>query len=197
MLLSSAQFEREVTSERIRDKIAASKKKGLWMGGPVPLGYEVRDRKLVVHEGEADLVRHIMRRYLALGSVRELIDELRRDGHRTKRQVRTSGPHRGGAPFRRGTLYHLLANRIYRGEIVHKGRNTSGRASCHCTEGPLGCGAGATRQPRAWHDQQERANRPILVGRHPVRWAWPAHDVEPSCQRRTAVPLLRHSRSIG
>ena len=121
VLLSFAQFEREVTGERIRDKIAASKRKGLWMGGPVPLGYEVIDRKLVVHKQEAKLVRHIMQRYVDLGSVNALIAELDRDGHRTKVQLRTSGPHRGGCPFRRGTLYHLLSNRIYLGEIVHKG----------------------------------------------------------------------------
>ena len=120
MLLSFAQFEREVTGERIRDKIAASKKKGLWMGGPVPLGYEVRERKLVVSEQEAEQVRHMMHRYLALGSVPALAEELNLEGYRTKVQRRTSGPHRGGCIFRRGTLYHLLSNRIYRGYIVHK-----------------------------------------------------------------------------
>ena len=121
MLLSFAQFEREVTGERIRDKIAASKKKGIWMGGPVPLGYEVRDRKLMVHEREAEQVRHIMRRYLALGSVPALVEELNRDGYTTKVQRRSSGPHKGGSVYRRGTLYHLLSNRIYRGFIVHQG----------------------------------------------------------------------------
>jgi site-specific DNA recombinase len=120
MLLSFAQFEREVTGERIRDKIAASKKRGLWMGGPVPLGYEVRDRKLVVIETEAEQVRHIMLRYLELGNVPALAAELEREGYRTKVQQRASGPHRGGCIFRRGTLYHLLSNRIYRGLIVHK-----------------------------------------------------------------------------
>lgn len=122
MLLSFAQFEREVTGERIRDKIAASKKKGIWMGGPVPLGYGVRDRKLVVDEGEAEQVRHIMLRYLALKSVPALAEELNREGYRTKIQHRASGPHRGGCIYRRGTLYHLLANRLYRGFIVHKGK---------------------------------------------------------------------------
>jgi site-specific DNA recombinase len=121
VLLSFAQFEREVTGERIRDKIAASKKKGLWMGGPVPLGYEVQDRKLVVHESEAKLVRHIMQRYLEVGSVRDLIDVLAREGARTKVQVRTSTGHRGGVPFARGGLFHLLKNRIYRAFIIHKG----------------------------------------------------------------------------
>lgn len=122
MLLSFAQFEREVTGERIRDKIAASKKKGMWMGGPVPIGYEVRDRKLVAKPDEAEQVRHIMQRYLALGSVPALAEELNEQGYRTKVQQRTSGPHRGGSIYRRGTLYHLLSNRIYSGMIVHKGK---------------------------------------------------------------------------
>jgi site-specific DNA recombinase len=126
MLLSFAQFEREVTGERIRDKIAASKKKGMWMGGTVPLGYDVENRRLVVNETEAELVRHICQRYLELGSVVELAEDLNRDGYRTKLQHRASGPHRGGCIFRRGTLYHLLANRIYRGMIVHKGEAHDG-----------------------------------------------------------------------
>ena len=121
MLLSFAQFEREVTGERIRDKIAASKRKGIWMGGPVPLGYDVVERKLIVNKREADLVRHIMQRYLALGSVRELVTELAANGHRTKLQVRASRANRGGCTFQRGTLYHLLSNKIYLGKIVHKG----------------------------------------------------------------------------
>ncbi len=121
MLLSFAQFEREVTGERIRDKIAASKRKGIWMGGPVPLGYDLVERKLVVNRREAELVHHIMKRYLALGSVRELVTELSAEGHRTKLQVRTSTANRGDRTFQRGTLYHLLSNQIYRGKIVHKG----------------------------------------------------------------------------
>lgn len=121
MLLSFAQFEREVTGERIRDKIAASKRKGIWMGGPVPLGYVVRDRKLIIEPKEAEQVGHIMRRYLVLGSVKALVEELNAEGYRTKVQNRTSGPHRGGCLYQRGTLYHLLSNRIYRGDIVHKG----------------------------------------------------------------------------
>ncbi len=126
MLLSFAQFEREVTGERIRDKIAASKRKGIWMGGQVPLGYRVRNRKLVVVPEEAAQVRHIMERYLALGSVPALATELYRDGYRTKVQKGASGPHRGGCEYRRGTLYHLLSNRIYRGMIVHRGEAFEG-----------------------------------------------------------------------
>jgi DNA invertase Pin-like site-specific DNA recombinase len=122
VLLSFAQFEREVTGERIRDKIAASKKKGLWMGGPVPLGYQVIERKLVPVPAEAERVREIMRRYIASISANQLIAELEVEGIRTKIQHRASGPHRGGIPFRRGSLFHLLANPIYRGRIVHKGK---------------------------------------------------------------------------
>lgn len=129
MLLSFAQFEREVTGERIRDKIAASKRKGLWMGGPVPLGYSIEARKLVVDQAEADLVRHIYQRYLDLASAVELADELNRHGYRTKVQQRTSGPHRGGCLFQRGTLYHLLRNRIYLGQMVHKGECFPGEHS--------------------------------------------------------------------
>lgn len=122
VLLSFAQFEREVTGERIRDKIAASKKKGLWMGGPVPLGYQVVERKLVPVPEEAERVRTIMRRYIASSSANEMIVELKAEGIVTKVQQRTSGPHRGGISFRRGSLFHLLKNPIYRGMIVHKGK---------------------------------------------------------------------------
>ncbi|WRH76254.1 MAG: recombinase family protein [Sphingobium sp.] len=120
MLLSFAQFEREVTGERIRDKIAASKRKGLWMGGPLPLGYDVKDRRLVINETEADLVRHIYARYLELGSVVELVDDLNAKGYKTKVKLGANGSQRGGGIFRRGMLYHLLANPIYQGNIAHK-----------------------------------------------------------------------------
>jgi len=126
VLLSFAQFEREVTGERIRDKIAASKKKGLWMGGPVPLGYQVIERKLVPVPEEAERVRTIMRRYLEVRSVPALIEILRAEGVVTKIQQRSSGPHRGGIPFARGSLFHLLKNPVYRGKIVHKGKAYDG-----------------------------------------------------------------------
>ena len=122
VLLSFAQFEREVTGERIRDKIAASKKKGIWMGGPVPLGYQVIERKLVPVPEEAERVRTIMRRYLEIWNVPRLIEILRAEGIVTKVQQRVSGPHRGGIPFARGSLFHLLKNPVYRGKIVHKGK---------------------------------------------------------------------------
>src|SRR5688500_125821 len=125
VLLSSAQFEREVTGERIRDKIAASKRKGMWMGGVVPLGYKVVGRKLVIEPDEARTVRHIFERYVALGSGQALIEELRADGYRTReRQVgdRTLG----GVPFSRGMLFNMLSNPIYIGRIANKGETFEG-----------------------------------------------------------------------
>ena len=120
VLLSFAQFEREVTGERIRDKIAASKKKGMWMGGYPPLGYDVKDRKLVVNEAEAETVRYIFRRYQEFGSVRLLKEHLDAAGIVSKRRTAPDGRPYGGKPIARGALYHMLQNRIYRGEIVHK-----------------------------------------------------------------------------
>ncbi|MCC7252095.1 recombinase family protein [Hyphomicrobium sp.] len=121
MLLSFAQFEREIAGERIRDKIAASKAKGMWMGGNVPLGYDVKDRKLIVSGTEADTVRLIFRRYAELGSVALLRAELDRNGIMSKRREGAGGRLSGGQPFSRGALYTLLQNRIYRGEIAHQG----------------------------------------------------------------------------
>jgi DNA invertase Pin-like site-specific DNA recombinase len=126
MLLSFAQFEREVTGERIRDKIAASKKKGMWMGGVPPLGYDVKDRKLVLNDREAETVRLIYRRYAALGSVLALKDELDRAGVASKLRTNKVGRTTGGKPLARGALYLMLQNPIYRGEIVHKGNRYPG-----------------------------------------------------------------------
>jgi site-specific DNA recombinase len=120
VLLSFAQFEREVTGERIRDKFAASKKKGMWMGGMVPLGYDCVDRKLVVNRVEAEMVRAIFSNYLRLGCVRKLKDLLHRQQIRSKIRTSIAGRTAGGLPFSRGALYHLLNNRIYLGEVVHK-----------------------------------------------------------------------------
>ena len=122
VLLSFAQFEREVTGERIRDKIAASKKKGMWMGGQPALGYDVKERKLVVNEAEAETVRSIFRRYLELGTVRALRDDLAAAGVVSKRRLAADGSPYGGQRFSRGALYLMLKNPIYRGEIVHKGK---------------------------------------------------------------------------
>ena len=121
VLLSFAQFEREVAGERIRDKIAASKKKGMWMGGLPSLGYDVQNRKLVVNEEEARTVVHIFRRYVELRSVRVLQEELDAAGIRSKRRILADGTPFGGQKLSRGALYLMLQNRIYRGEITHKG----------------------------------------------------------------------------
>lgn len=127
VLLSFAQFEREVTGERIRDKVAASKKKGMWMGGPVPLGYDVKERKLVVNPAEAATVRHIFKRYLALRSGPQLVDELLDSGVRTKLRLFKDGRQFGGVPFTLGPLSHLLNNPVYVGEVRHKGTNYAGQ----------------------------------------------------------------------
>jgi site-specific DNA recombinase len=126
VLLSFAQFEREVTGERIRDKIAASKKKGMWMGGFVPLGYEARDRKLLIVEEEAAIVRELFRLYLELGTVSEVKRKVDRRGYLTKRRVLATGRITGGLPITRGHLYRLLSNPIYVGLIPHKGTNHDG-----------------------------------------------------------------------
>jgi site-specific DNA recombinase len=120
VLLSFAQFEREVTSERIRDKIAASKRKGLWVGGNLPLGYEMKDGKIAIVEEEAELVRSIFQRYLELGSVNELVRDLGERNIRTKAKRLATGAMRGGVPFGRGALYYLLGNHFYIGEVKYK-----------------------------------------------------------------------------
>jgi site-specific DNA recombinase len=121
VLLSFAQFEREVTSERIRDKIGASKRKGLWVGGVVPLGYQAKDRKITVIENEAKTVRHIFRRYLDLGSLNLLLADLRQTGIKTKLRPLSNGRTIGGIAFTRGSLAALLRNRFYIGEVRYKG----------------------------------------------------------------------------
>ena len=121
VLLSFAQFEREVAGERIRDKIATSKKKGMWMGGLPSLGYDVQNRKLAINDQEALTVRHIFRRYVELRSVRALQAELDTEGIRSKRRALADGTPYGGQKLSRGALYLMLQNRIYRGEITHKG----------------------------------------------------------------------------
>src|SRR6187455_1529110 len=121
VLLSFAQFEREVISERIRDKVAASKRKGLWVGGMVPLGYELKDGKLLIVEQEAELVRTIFRRYLKLASLNLLMADLRTRGIVTKVRTLKTGETMGGIPFTRGPLFYILRNRFYIGEVVYKG----------------------------------------------------------------------------
>src|SRR5580698_1609535 len=129
VLLSFAQFEREVTSERIRDKISASKRKGLWVGGMVPLGYESKDRKICVIEAEAERVRDIFSSYLRLGNLNLLMTDLRKRGIVSKFRTLKTRETVGGVPFTRGPLAHLLRNRFYIGEVAFKGEILKGEQS--------------------------------------------------------------------
>ena len=126
VLLSFAQFEREVTGERIRDKIAASKAKGMWMGGSVPLGYDVKDRSLVVNEAEAEQVRLLFNLYLTSKAVDEVVIQAAKAGITSKRRITQAGKASGGGKLGRGSLYRILANPIYVGEIGHKGKRHAG-----------------------------------------------------------------------
>src|SRR5258708_15267086 len=127
VILSFAQFEREVTGERIRAKMAASKKKGLWMGGRVPLGYDPKDGTVVVNSPQAETVRTLFRLYRELGTVRLLKEAADRLGLVTRQRQQSSGKMTGGQPFSRGHLYQLLSNPIYVGQVAHKSARYAGR----------------------------------------------------------------------
>jgi DNA invertase Pin-like site-specific DNA recombinase len=127
MLLSFAQFEREATAERIRDKIAASKAKGMWMGGFAPLDYRQSGRTLEIVPTHADLVRSIFRRHLELGTVKLLVEQLSAKGNKVPRRITASGRSIRGGAFGRGQLYAILSNRIYIGKIEHKGKIYQGQ----------------------------------------------------------------------
>jgi DNA invertase Pin-like site-specific DNA recombinase len=163
VLLSFAQFEREVAGERIRDKIAASRRKGMWMGGSIPLGFDVKDRELVVNEVEATTVREIFESYLRLGSVAKLQTELNQRGIVSKRWVSSTGRTWGGVRFGRGPLYWLLRNPVYVGRVSHKGQIFEGR------QAPI-------VDPDIWEKAQEllaaksagREKRKVLPGGRPL-----------------------------
>ena len=181
VLLSFAQFEREVTGERIRDKIAASKRKGMWMGGVPPLGYDVRDRRLVVNRAEATTVKHIYERYLELGSVRLLRNDLKRREIVSKVRVSKSGVRSGGRQFSRGALYELLSNPIYLGEIRHKKERHPGQHQ------PI-----VSRE--LWEKVQLRLREP---GRHASQTPRPRRRPARSrvnCSTRTASPCMCRAR---
>ena len=127
VLLSFAQFEREITGERIRDKISASKKKGMWTGGRPPLGYNIVDKKLEVNLDEAKHVQTIFETYLELGSVTDLVDSIKDKRITTKRWDSANGNKHGGKSYQRGALYHLLQNHLYRGEINYQGQIYEGQ----------------------------------------------------------------------
>lgn len=164
VLLSFAQFEREVTGERIRDKIAASKAKGMWMGGNPPLGYEVKNRSLIVNEAEAETVRFIFRRFLEVGSVHGLMRDLESRGVRTKARVGDQGDRIGGVAFNRGGLYWLLGNPLYRGLVSHKGKLYPGLHEA-IVEQELWDEAQALRARLKTKQKERHASGTLLMGR--------------------------------
>jgi len=156
MLLSFAQFEREVTAERIRDKIAASKRKGLWMGGQVPMGYDPDGRTLRVNYAEANTIRTLYDLYERLGTVRAVKDEADRLGLRSRRRTSTSGRVSGGKSFDRGHIHHILTNPVYAGRIRHREKVFEGAHP-------------AIVEPARWDTVQEQLQAGAARGRRPSR----------------------------
>src|SRR6478672_9560502 len=165
VLLSFAQFEREVTSERIRDKIGASKRKGLWVGGVVPLGYQAKDRKITVITDEAKTVDHIFRRYLDLGSLNLLLTDLRRSGVKTKLRPLSNGRTIGGIPFTRGSLAALLRNRFYIGEVRYKGEVFPGEQTAILDRALFEAVQTKLDQQRTNHAKIRQQSQSLLTGR--------------------------------
>jgi DNA invertase Pin-like site-specific DNA recombinase len=165
VLLSFAQFEREVTSERIRDKIGASKRKGLWVGGMVPLGFDTKDRKISVNKAEAERVQTIFRRYLELGSLNLLMANLRRDGIVTKVRELKTGKTIGGIPFTRGPLAHLLRNSFYIGEVRFKGEVLKGEQPAIVDKSLFGAVQVKLNEQVNNHKATRIASEALLAGR--------------------------------
>jgi site-specific DNA recombinase len=165
VLLSFAQFEREVTSERIRDKIAASKRKGLWVGGIVPLGYATKDRRIVLVEEEAERVRTIFQRYLELGSLNRLMADLRERGIVTKVRLLKTGHTVGGIPFTRGPLAHFLRNRFYIGEVVFKGEVLPGEQPAIVDRELFDAVQAKLNEQRTHHTVVRGQSEALLIGR--------------------------------
>jgi hypothetical protein len=163
--LSFAQFEREVTSERIRDKIGASKRKGLWVGGVVALGYQAKDRKITVVADEAKTVRHIFRRYLDLGSLNLLLTDLRRTGIKTKLRPLSNGRTIGGIPFTRGSLAALLRNRFYIGEVRYKGEVFPGEQPAILDRALFDAVQSKLDRQRTNHTKIRQQSQSLLMGR--------------------------------
>jgi DNA invertase Pin-like site-specific DNA recombinase len=165
VLLSFAQFEREVTSERIRDKIGASKRKGLWVGGVVPLGYHARDRSITVVEEEARTVRHIFGRYLELGSLNLLLADLRKSGVKTKVRPLSTGRTIGGIPFTRGSLAYFLRNCFYIGEVKYKDEVFQGAQTAILDRKLFEAVQTKLDQQRSNHIAARHASDSLLMGR--------------------------------
>src|SRR5215204_2010294 len=165
VLLSFAQFEREVTSERIRDKIGASKRKGLWVGGMAPLGYDTKNRKITVNEAEAGRVRTIFRRYLDLGSLNLLMADLRERGIVSKVRTLKTGATVGGVAFTRGPLAHLLRNRFYVGEVAFKGEVLAGEQTAILDRELFDAVQAKLEEQRSHHTTARLNSEALLIGR--------------------------------
>jgi len=165
VLLSFAQFEREVTSERIRDKIGASKRKGLWVGGMVPLGYDTKNRKISVKEDEAERVRTIFRRYLELGSLNLLMRDLRERGIVTKVRKLKTGKTIGGIPFTRGPLAQLLRSNFYVGEVRFKGEILKGEQPAIIDRRLFDAVQAKLNEQATNHNASRGASEALLTGR--------------------------------
>ena len=163
VLLSFAQFEREVTGERIRDKIAASKKKGLWMGGFVPFGYRSKERTLIIYEDEAKTVRTIFNRYLELGSVRKLEGELVRGNLRTRAFTSATNKTWGDRPFSRGHLYRILSNPVYAGKIAHRDQQFDGQHEAIIDPKTFAAVQAHLAANTRRHKSRDRAREPSLL----------------------------------
>ena len=194
MLLSFAQFEREVTAERIRDKVAASKRKGLWMGGRVPLGYEKDERTLRINEAEAETVRTLYALYRKHGTLRQVKADADRLRLRTKRRFAADGARTGGLPFRRGHLHCLLTNPLYAGRIRHQRRVYEGQhpsiIAPELWDAVQNAAAGRGCQTKETHD--EGPCSPFPTGRQALRRDRGPADAEPhQKEKRATAPLLR------
>src|SRR3954454_6775895 len=165
VLLSFAQFEREVTGERIRDKVAASKRKGLWVGGMAPLGYDTKDRKITVNETEAECVRTIFRTYLKLGSLNLLMQGLRTKRIVTKKRVLKTGKRVGGIAFTRGPVAHLLRNRFYIGEVAFKGEILAGEQPAIVDRDLFEAVQAKLTEQVTSHEESRTRSEAVLLGR--------------------------------
>jgi site-specific DNA recombinase len=172
VLLSFAQFEREITGERIRDKITASKKKGMWMGGLVPLGYDCVDRRLVVNQAEANIVSEIFRQYLRFGCVSKLKQFLEKKHIRSKIRTNNAGHTNGGATYSRGALYHLLNNRIYIGKTVHRKESYVGQHEAIVSQDLWNKVAARLRQNDRSHRNGKIAFDAEFAQRQTFRYQW-------------------------
>ena len=189
VLLSFAQFEREVTSERIRDKIAASKRKGLWVGGMAPLGYDTKDRKITVNEAEADCVRVIFRGYLKLGSLNLLMADLRIRGIVTKVRTLKTGETVGGIPLHTRSARTSASQSVLPRRGGLQGRDPGWRAACHRRSRSVRSSPGQAERPSDQPQSLADKVRSTLVRPH-LRRSRPSDDTEPCPKARHQVPVL-------